>query len=113
MHASSDFHCRVEIYSVLSIPPVKVALAPDASKKSKCRTVEYTSLTLPLFKPLRAMFIAIVGTPSSGKRTVLEYLKSQHGFQEITLTTTPSEVGGPVQRFVLLRLAWYCDLGRD
>ena len=33
-----------------------------------------------------SMFIAIVGTPSSGKRTILEYLKHHHGFQEITLS---------------------------
>ena len=31
------------------------------------------------------MFIAIVGTPSAGKRTVLEYLVEKHGFVEVGL----------------------------
>jgi len=31
------------------------------------------------------MLIAIVGTPSAGKRTVLQYLIEKHGFTEIGL----------------------------
>lgn len=31
------------------------------------------------------MFIAIVGTPSAGKRTVLRYLIERHGFTEVGL----------------------------
>jgi broad-specificity NMP kinase len=31
------------------------------------------------------MLIAIVGTPSAGKRTVLQYLIDKHGFTEVGL----------------------------
>lgn len=31
------------------------------------------------------MFIAIVGTPSAGKRTVLEHLITKHGFTQVGL----------------------------
>ena len=31
------------------------------------------------------MFIAIVGTPSAGKRTVLKYLIEKYGFSEVGL----------------------------
>lgn len=33
------------------------------------------------------MFIAIVGTPSSGKGTVLDYLLTKHGFERIGLSS--------------------------
>ena len=31
------------------------------------------------------MFIAIIGTPSAGKQTVLDYLVNQHGFLQVGL----------------------------
>jgi dCMP deaminase len=31
------------------------------------------------------MFIALVGTPSSGKRAILDYLVSRHGFTRLEL----------------------------
>ncbi|OCF55213.1 dCMP deaminase [Kwoniella mangroviensis CBS 10435] len=31
------------------------------------------------------MFIAIIGTPSSGKQTILEYLEKKYGFKRVTL----------------------------
>jgi dCMP deaminase len=37
------------------------------------------------------MFIAIVGTPSSGKGTVLDYLITKHGFERIGLSS-PKDV---------------------
>jgi dCMP deaminase len=36
------------------------------------------------------MLIAIVGTPSAGKRTVLDYLVARHGFRRVGLTS-PSD----------------------
>jgi dCMP deaminase len=38
------------------------------------------------------MFIAIVGTPSSGKRTILEYLVQKHKFQEIQLDSPRAQM---------------------
>ena len=44
------------------------------------------SLTTELYKPYTlTMFIAIVGTPSAGKRSVLDYLVDRHGFQQVGL----------------------------
>jgi dCMP deaminase len=37
------------------------------------------------------MFIAIVGTPSSGKNTILDYLIVTHGFERIGLSS-PKDV---------------------
>lgn len=31
------------------------------------------------------MFIALVGTPSAGKKTILKYLQDKHGFVQISL----------------------------
>lgn len=42
------------------------------------------------------MFIAIVGTPSSGKKTVLDYLCAKYEFKRLhvnTRATADSEVG--------------------
>ena len=45
-----------------------------------------SSLAKVSSKPLtHAMFIAIVGTPSAGKRSVLEYLIDRHGFKQVGL----------------------------
>jgi hypothetical protein len=38
-----------------------------------------------LFASPTTMLIAIVGTPSAGKRTVLQYLIEKHGFTEVGL----------------------------
>ena len=48
------------------------------------------------------MFIAIVGTPSAGKKTVLEYLVTKYGFQELGLES-PKELmdAAKVVRLVL------------
>ena len=37
------------------------------------------------------MIIAIVGTPSAGKRSVLEYLVNRHGFRELRLAKSESK----------------------
>lgn len=34
------------------------------------------------------MFIALIGTPSSGKDTIAQYLISRHGFRRIELAKT-------------------------
>ncbi|ORY32217.1 cytidine deaminase-like protein [Naematelia encephala] len=39
------------------------------------------------------MFIAIVGTPSAGKATVLEYLERKHGFKTVGLEGTAGMLG--------------------
>lgn len=40
------------------------------------------------------MFIAIVGTPSSGKRSVLRYLVEKHGFIQLGLEKPSDEMAG-------------------
>lgn len=40
------------------------------------------------------MFIAIVGTPSSGKRSLLNYLVQRHGFREVGLERTADVMEG-------------------
>jgi dCMP deaminase len=40
------------------------------------------------------MFIAIIGTPSAGKRTVLQYLVEKHGFLQIGLESPTDQMQG-------------------
>ncbi|WRT66944.1 uncharacterized protein IL334_003909 [Kwoniella shivajii] len=58
------------------------------------------------------MFIAIIGTPSSGKRTVLEYLERKYGFKRVRLDRkdgteidsakiTGSELGQPMNKLTV------------
>jgi dCMP deaminase len=37
------------------------------------------------------MFIALIGTPSSGKNTIAQYLISRHGFRRIGLADTGAD----------------------
>ncbi|OWT41590.1 dCMP deaminase [Cryptococcus neoformans] len=40
------------------------------------------------------MFIAIIGTPSSGKRTVLQYLEKKYGFKHLRLNKGKAQLAG-------------------
>ena len=69
--------------------------APRVVAASRSRAVLMTSIS-----PVAAMFIAIVGTPSSGKRTVLDYLIDNHGFSQVGLdhSKDPMEAAKIVSR---------------
>lgn len=40
------------------------------------------------------MFIAIVGTPSAGKQTILDYLIERHGFNQVGLEQPSDPMDG-------------------
>lgn len=71
--------------------------------------------TAAISDPAR-MLIALIGTPSSGKNTIAQYLISQHGFRRIGLARTGEDGAGSPEDMSTIdssEVSSYCGAAKE